>query len=450
MRENKAGFGKFLLVVIGIIAIVAIIMMASSHANAKMMVFDHCDTTNATGHGWSSWGSQGSLSLDYVDKMEGAASFNLTTTSSGLAKIENINYSHWDWSGYNYISFWGKCDGPIYPSGSLFILSHSGGTDVRSYTWHPYYSSEWKLFVFNLKEATNLDYSNLQRITFWVSTWDSGGHLHIDYIVLSQNPPVENLRTHEIYYSIQDAIDNASDGDTLKAYAGTFDENVVIDKNITLIGENAVIDAHGGTGILLNGISLNNITIQGFKIHNGTEGIFIAPPLLWPFHPYQHITIKDCEIYDCTYGIKVSGDLFSVNTEINNVNMHDNDYGIYCDMLMKSRIKNCQVHHNDYGIYLFPSLYLGYDTIEGCQIHDNTYYGIYLEDLYETTISDSEIYSNGEGIYLFSSYPHDLDDTIDNVTVHDNSYHGIYLNSSAYITIKNSNVYSNGASSSDY
>ncbi|MBE3136539.1 MAG: hypothetical protein IMZ43_03980, partial [Thermoplasmata archaeon] len=39
------------------------------------------------------------------------------------------------------------------------------------------------------------------------------------------------------YSTIQDAIDNSSNGDTVYVYNGTYYEHVEIDKSITLIGE---------------------------------------------------------------------------------------------------------------------------------------------------------------------------------------------------------------------
>ena len=49
---------------------------------------------------------------------------------------------------------------------------------------------------------------------------------------------------------IQDAIDNATGGDTIRVFNGTYYENVVVDKPVSLIGNDSVnttIDG-GGSG----------------------------------------------------------------------------------------------------------------------------------------------------------------------------------------------------------
>jgi len=51
------------------------------------------------------------------------------------------------------------------------------------------------------------------------------------------------------YTRIQDAIDNASDWDTVFVYNGSYYENVLVDKSISLIGEDrnlTFIDGSGG------------------------------------------------------------------------------------------------------------------------------------------------------------------------------------------------------------
>jgi len=73
---------------------------------------------------------------------------------------------------------------------------------------------------------------------------------------------------------IQDLIDNASDGDTINIPSGTYYENIVINKSISLIGEDkekTIIDG-GNNGTVIR-ISINKVTVSGFTIQNGDDGI---------------------------------------------------------------------------------------------------------------------------------------------------------------------------------
>jgi parallel beta-helix repeat protein len=82
----------------------------------------------------------------------------------------------------------------------------------------------------------------------------------------------------ENYTSIQGAIDNASEGDTIYVFQGTYYEGVSINiGNISLIGENrstTILD--GSTGaqavVILNDSGIN---IDGFTIINGGDGILM-------------------------------------------------------------------------------------------------------------------------------------------------------------------------------
>jgi len=83
------------------------------------------------------------------------------------------------------------------------------------------------------------------------------------------------------YSKIQDAIDNASDRDTVFVYNGIYYENIVINKSINLIGENAkttIIDGMEKGNVIYvcgNRVCISNFTIQ----HGGGAwpgaGIFI-------------------------------------------------------------------------------------------------------------------------------------------------------------------------------
>jgi parallel beta-helix repeat protein len=72
------------------------------------------------------------------------------------------------------------------------------------------------------------------------------------------------------YPTIQAALDAANDGDTIYVKAGTYHENVVVNKTISLIGEDpntTVIDGIPAGGTLVS-VTRNNVTISGFTIRS--------------------------------------------------------------------------------------------------------------------------------------------------------------------------------------
>jgi len=84
------------------------------------------------------------------------------------------------------------------------------------------------------------------------------------------------------YTKIQDALENASDEDTVFVYNGTYYENLIIDKEILLVGynkNNTIIDGStGNESVIL--LKADNVHIEGFTITNSSpyqRGIFFRP-----------------------------------------------------------------------------------------------------------------------------------------------------------------------------
>ena len=83
------------------------------------------------------------------------------------------------------------------------------------------------------------------------------------------------------YTSIQDAIDNASNGYTVFVYNGTYYENIVVNKSISLIGENkntTVIDGNSSgivVYVIADWVNISEFTIKNSGKDYGDVGIFI-------------------------------------------------------------------------------------------------------------------------------------------------------------------------------
>jgi len=86
------------------------------------------------------------------------------------------------------------------------------------------------------------------------------------------------------YATIGAAITHASSGDTIQVAQGTYKEDVVIGKSLSLIGKNAantIIDAIGqANGIYVDGLNnpgLSGVVVQGFTVENADfEGILVT------------------------------------------------------------------------------------------------------------------------------------------------------------------------------
>jgi parallel beta-helix repeat protein len=196
------------------------------------------------------------------------------------------------------------------------------------------------------------------------------------------------------YSTIQEAISNADDGDTIFVNNGTYYENLIINKAVTLQGEdhnNTIIYGSGIQDVIR--ITSNWTNVSGFTVRgSGTEiddtGIRLT-------------NVNNCWIYEC--------------------NIFYNENGIYADTCSYINISFNNVSSNGWkGVTLTNSYF---NSVLNNTMFDNSFNSIYIYDSYMNDIFGNTISANGnEGIEVASSVFNNIG--YNNVT---NNRYGIYL-----------------------
>ncbi len=172
---------------------------------------------------------------------------------------------------------------PIIPNLGQFRLGYLGSTvtlpeDAVLFTLH-----------FNVLPAatggntTPLTWSTVQGeceyagpggVPTYVSTF-------VDKTLTIPTRPVKNTNTGLEYCTIQAAIDGASTGNTITVAAGTYAENIIVNKSLTILGPNASVNPCGGTRVAeaivvpktnavgsgeIFHVTATGVTINGFTI----------------------------------------------------------------------------------------------------------------------------------------------------------------------------------------
>jgi len=195
------------------------------------------------------------------------------------------------------------------------------------------------------------------------------------------------------YTNIQDAINVANESDTIYVYSGTYNENIVITKTLTLTG----IDGRGSTTI--NGddaykhtikVEANNVNISGFTIQN-VEG--------------------KGQQYACVFLNSVA------NCRITNNIIKKGRNGVYLVGSSGNTISGNTAENNDaHGISLTQSVG---NTIQNNILQNNVQNGIYLSlssqsnEIYQNSITGNQQY----GMSMVSSSNNNIlhhNDFVDN------------------------------------
>jgi|GEM_PF-609752 len=240
------------------------------------------------------------------------------------------------------------------------------------------------------------------------------------------------------YTRIQDAIDNANDGDTILVQSGTYYENVNVTKQLILRGIDdgggkPVVDANGiGSTITL--ISRSS-TLEGFKVTKSGYWEDAAINVKSDNNIIKNNTVSE-SFYDTGIGIFLdsSDDNTMIGNNITNFGKGDGIRLIYSNnnMLNSNNISNVEE-----GIQLITSTN---NTVL------NSDYGIYLWNESNNKITNNFVSIGGYGIYLYSSSKNSImNNTASNYTMSIDIDSGFYLEKSS-----NNTLIGNVVSNSEY
>lgn len=292
-------------------------------------------------HPWNPLDYEKFAYQDALDRSNGKKLPVVVTFSCSSAKV--------DWSGL----FGGEC------LGEYFVMNPNGGaiayfgptgiawgsnpyslmTEINRRVYEAFYEGHTRLgdmWATALDEYLKQPYHQLNYY------YQGKGYLNektmMEFILLGDptlriyNPDFpETLRAPEDFPTIQGAINAAYPGDTVFVSPGTYYENVVVNKSLSLVGQdmtNTVIDGNF-TGNVVN-ITAYNVNVNGFTIRR--SGI------TWP---------NDIGIYvgEASSGNNISGNIIT-----------GNDYGIRLDSSSNNTIDGNSISSNwDHGILLSVS-----------------------------------------------------------------------------------------------
>ncbi|MDI3485923.1 MAG: hypothetical protein PWQ51_2309 [Methanolobus sp.] len=233
----------------------------------------------------------------------------------------------------------------------------------------------------------------------------------------------------ETYTTIGDAINAASNGDTILVSDGTYGTvSVIKEVNITSINGSAVTTISSGSSTAFD-VTANNVTINGFSIVGSGSGTG-----LYVYNKLNCSFINN-NISNVDYGVRL--DNADNNTIFNNTIYDLDDDGVYSYRSDYNNFTNNIVENGyDFGFNLYDS---DYSIFNGNIITNNDDDGIYLYDSDYANITFNILDNNDDyGIRIYSSTSCVL--LNNSVSL---SRYGIQLESSSNAILENNTMSSN-------
>ncbi len=155
--------------------------------------------------------------------------------------------------------------------------------------------------------------------------------LLVNTLAVSVNGAALNVGSGGQYKSINEAVNAAQPGDTITISAGTYTENVIVTKSVTITavspGSTVVKAADVSKDVFL--VQAKNVRVEGLTITGGASGVHIQNT--------SKCVVTNVVAHDNVRGVYLS---HSTDNEISHSNLADNGYGVYGDSASSNTISS--------------------------------------------------------------------------------------------------------------
>ena len=257
-----------------------------------------------------------------------------------------------------------------------------------------------------------------------------GGNNQDNYPLINPFGSVTNIDTGEVFFTIQEAIDdlNTLSGHSIYVRNDIYLENLTVDKSIKLIGENkynTIIDGQD-VGCVIN-ITASNVSISNFMIKNSGNFSYMgySDAGVSVITDYTN-RLENCTFYnniitDCLVGIRI---INGMNMTVHENVLKDCGIGVSTAGLEQFVIDHNEIMDNERG------LYIGFESQHGLIseniISNNSQRGLVIYYSKNNTIWSNTIKNNsGYGIEIKMGLVSENNSIHHNNFV-DNSYPGAF------------------------
>jgi|GEM_PF-991056 len=200
------------------------------------------------------------------------------------------------------------------------------------------------------------------------------------------------------YTTIQEAINAANDTDTILVYPGTYTENVIVNRSVSIMSQSGdpndtIVSAADGFDNAFN-VTVDDVLINGFNI----TGVDVGPACGVYVSDVENFRIINNHIMDNPYGIRFNA---TNNSNITNNYMFSNGFdGILLYYASNNTIVHNMVIESSNGIYLASSCNnntLTNNTVLKCN------FGIWVSGSEYNTLVENNASENYDGFYIGAS-----------------------------------------------